>query len=85
MMAKKDSIIILEADPADPEDFPVDQAGADHALAERRARRGRPFGSTTSAKQLVSIRLDRDIIEKFKAGGPGWQSRMNDVLRKAAG
>ena len=34
-------------------------------------------------KELVSIRLDLDIIEYFRAGGPGWQTRLNDTLRRA--
>lgn len=35
---------------------------------------------------LISIiRLDEDVIAKFRAGGKGWQSRMNEALRKAAG
>ena len=34
-------------------------------------------------KQLVSLRLDRAVIEAFKAGGPGWQRRMNEALRGA--
>lgn len=29
-----------------------------------------------------SIRLDQDVVAKFKATGPGWQSRINEVLRK---
>jgi uncharacterized protein (DUF4415 family) len=36
-------------------------------------------------KQLVSLRMDRDIVERFKADGKGWQSRINDTLRKAIG
>lgn len=36
-------------------------------------------------KVPVSIRLSRDVVDKFKAGGPGWQSRMDAALRKAAG
>ncbi|HVY21348.1 MAG TPA: BrnA antitoxin family protein [Bauldia sp.] len=51
------------------------------ALEARRARG--PQKSPT--KQLVSLRLDRDVLAKFKSGGEGWQSRMNDALRKAAG
>jgi len=46
-------------------------------------RPGRPKGSGT--KQPVSLRLDKDVIAHFRATGPGWQSRMNDALRKAAG
>lgn len=79
MQVKKERIAV-KADPADPEDFDVSEAGLAAALAERRARRGRPVGST---KKLVSIRLDQDVIAKFKAGGPGWQSRINEALRRA--
>lgn len=32
-------------------------------------------------KERITIRLDTDIIEHFKQGGPGYQSRINDVLR----
>lgn len=35
-----------------------------------------------NAKELVSIRLDRDVIEHFQ-DGPGWQERINDILRRA--
>jgi uncharacterized protein (DUF4415 family) len=38
----------------------------------------------TPTKQLVSLRLDRDVIEHFRKRGAGWQSRINDTLRKAA-
>lgn len=34
-------------------------------------------------KQLVSLRLDRDLIAHFRKRGPGWQRRINDTLRKA--
>ncbi len=47
--------------------------------------RGRPKGSTTSSKSLVSLRIDNDVLERFRASGPGWQRRVNDALRKAAG
>ena len=36
-------------------------------------------------KDMVSIRLDRDVLEFFQDEGPGWQERINDALRKAAG
>ena len=35
--------------------------------------------------ELVSIRLDRDVLAHFQDDGPGWQERINDALRKAAG
>jgi uncharacterized protein (DUF4415 family) len=36
-------------------------------------------------KELVSLRIDHDVLEYFREGGPGWQDRINDALRKAAG
>ena len=33
--------------------------------------------------QHVSIRLDPDVVAKFKATGKGWQSRINEVLKAA--
>ncbi len=38
-----------------------------------------------SVKELVSLRIDQDVLEYFREGGPGWQDRINDALRKAAG
>jgi uncharacterized protein (DUF4415 family) len=34
------------------------------------------------SKKLVSLRIDQDVIDAFRAGGPGWQSRINAALRK---
>jgi uncharacterized protein (DUF4415 family) len=36
-------------------------------------------------KVPVSIRLSPEVLEHFKAGGPGWQSRIDEALRKVAG
>jgi len=36
------------------------------------------------AKQMLTLRLDPDVIEKFRATGPGWQARMNEALRDYA-
>ena len=33
-------------------------------------------------KKAINIRLDQDVIEKYKAGGPGWQSRIDQDLRR---
>ena len=37
------------------------------------------------AKEMVSLRLDRDVLDFFQQDGPGWQERINTALRKAAG
>ena len=35
-------------------------------------------------REPVSLRLDRDVVEHFQEGGPGWQERINAALRKVA-
>ncbi len=44
--------------------------------------RGRP--KSANPKEHVNMRIDRDVLAHFRAGGPGWQSRVNAALRKAA-
>jgi uncharacterized protein (DUF4415 family) len=41
--------------------------------------------SLPGVKELVSLRIDRDVLDHFQEGGPGWQERINAALRKAAG
>ena len=36
-------------------------------------------------KQQITLRIDQDVLEHFQEGGPGWQDRINDALRRAAG
>ena len=36
-------------------------------------------------KETVSLRIDQDVLEYFREAGAGWQDRINDALRKAAG
>lgn len=50
------------------------------AFPNTKSRGGRPAGSD---KQLVSIRLDKAVVEKFRATGPGWQTRINSILKRA--
>jgi uncharacterized protein (DUF4415 family) len=38
-----------------------------------------------NVKELVSLRIDQDVLEHCQEAGPGWQERINDALRKAAG
>ena len=53
---------------------------AEYRIGERVVRRGRP--PLEKPKRLVSLRLDQDVIDGFRAGGPGWQSRLNTALRE---
>jgi uncharacterized protein (DUF4415 family) len=48
-------------------------------LADTPVRRGRPKSDST--KVSTTIRLDADVLERFRAEGPGWQSRINEALR----
>ena len=41
---------------------------------------GRPLSS--NPRKLISIRLRADVIERWKASGPGWQTRMADRLSR---
>ena len=44
--------------------------------------RGRP--KAEQPKQSVTIRLDSEAVDYFKSTGPGWQTRINDLLVKEA-
>ena len=61
---------------ADPDTHEV--SDAEFALMRRP---GRPLGSGT--KRQITLRLDADLIDTFKASGDGWQTRINAVLRDA--
>jgi uncharacterized protein (DUF4415 family) len=54
---------------------------APEIVAAYRRRRGPQRAPT---KQLVSIRLDRDVVAYFRKRGAGWQQRVNEALRKVA-
>lgn len=46
----------------------------------------RTRGAQAAAKKVpVSIRLSPQVVDYFKSQGPGWQSRIDEVLKKAAG
>lgn len=71
----------------DPDDAP-ELTDAWFAQAEVRRdgkviRRGRP--RLDNPKKQIALRIDPDVIDRFKAEGAGWQSRMNEALRKAVG
>jgi uncharacterized protein (DUF4415 family) len=44
-------------------------------------KRGRP--KLIAPKQLVSLRLDADVIASFRSSGPGWQTRAARILKEA--
>jgi uncharacterized protein (DUF4415 family) len=54
-------------------------AAADLHEGGKLIRRGRPPSETR--KQPVKIRLDPDLVAALRASGPGWQTRINELLR----
>ena len=58
-------------DGADEDDRPATADELAAGIDAARRKRGRPAGSGT--KEQVAIRLDHDILEAFRAGGPGWR------------
>jgi uncharacterized protein (DUF4415 family) len=81
------------ADPDDAREWTDDQfSRAEYAIGgevvrEARGtltrRRGRP--KLASTKEQISVRLDPDVLAALRASGPGWQARINQVLRRALG
>ena len=72
------------AGPIDPDDAPelteewFDQA--DVYVGRKLVRRGRP--ASPRPKQAVNIRLSADVVERFRATGPGWQTRIDRALKE---
>lgn len=77
---------VTKPDWVDPDDAPelTDEwfDGADVHQDGVLIRRGRGRPRSANPKQQITLRLDADIVERFRATGPGWQARINDALRK---
>lgn len=82
MNAKQKSSSRISTDPDLPEITDDWIAGADLYHGEKLVRRGRP--KLTTPRQLLSLRLPPQVIERWKASGPGWQTRMAKALEKTA-
>lgn len=78
----------IAADPDDAEATP-EQAAQAKPFAEafpalmESIKRGRGRPPVDRPLQQISIRLDPDVIAKFKSTGKGWQTRINDILKNA--
>jgi uncharacterized protein (DUF4415 family) len=74
----KEDAAITAAAMSDPDALPL----TDEEWAKVRPmarRRGRPLGS--GSKVQVTLRIDAEVVTKFKADGSGWQTRMSDALK----
>jgi len=72
----------ISPDPDLPEVTDAWIAGADLYDGVELVRRGRPKLETP--RQLLSLRLPPQVIARWKASGPGWQTRMAEALEKSA-
>ncbi|MGH8259702.1 MAG: BrnA antitoxin family protein [Steroidobacteraceae bacterium] len=68
----------------DPDDAPEITgkwiAEADLYRGKKLVRRGRPAGS--GQKTQTTLRISKDVLEFFRATGPGWQTRMDNALKR---
>ena len=56
-------------------------ATAHKGVAELRAKRGRPAKAAEDRKEQIALRVDKEVLEWYRAQGAGWQTRMNAVLK----
>jgi len=62
---------------ADPDTYEL----SDKEFDELKPMRGRP--RLERPKVALNMRVDADVMDALKASGPGWQTRVNDLLRRA--
>ena len=75
-----------EDGPYDPNDAEATRAWfaqADLLRKGKVVRRGKRGPQKTPTKKLVSLRLSPEVLEHFKASGPGWQTRIDSTLRQS--
>ncbi len=82
-----------DAIPCEPGDGPYDPNDADAARAwlaqadlirhGKVVRRGKRGPQKAPTKKLVSLRLSPEVIDHFKATGPGWQTRIDGALMES--
>jgi uncharacterized protein (DUF4415 family) len=58
---------------------PASEVLPPEGLAQFRNKGGRP--RVENPKQAVKLRIDADVLAKFRESGPGWQTRINGILR----
>ena len=71
----------VDAHRVQPEEYEELPELTDDMLARAKVKKGgRPL--SRNPRKLISLRLPADVIERWKATGPGWQTRMAERLRK---
>jgi uncharacterized protein (DUF4415 family) len=78
-LAKVDAHVITREEYEEIPELTEDVEEADLFVGDTLIRRGRP--PKADRKQLVSLRLSPEVLEHFRAAGPGWQTRIDNILR----
>jgi uncharacterized protein (DUF4415 family) len=60
---------------------PASEVLPPEVIAQFRNKGGRP--RSENPKEAVKLRIDADVLAKFRKSGPGWQTRINGILRAA--
>jgi len=90
---RKDRAVEDDDEPIIDDDSP-EWTEADFARAKRvhdipelafLLKKGRPSLPDGAKKRRITLMLDPDVLEHFRATGKGWQTRINAALRKVAG
>ena len=76
-MKENEHSTVRDSDPDDAPDLTRD--GWPEKFAKANVRRGRP--PAAKPKVSTTIRLSPEVIDYFKAGGRGWQTRIDEALR----
>ncbi len=83
MRAKKNPGLVW----SDPDDAPILTAellrNAEVFEGDTFIRRGPGRPKLASRKEAVHLRLDSDLVARLRESGPGWQTRVNEILRAA--
>jgi len=89
VLAHKEGVRIPHApedgpyDPNDPEATRAWLTQADLVRNGKVVRKGKRGPQKAPTKKLVSLRLSAEVVDHFKATGPGWQTRIDGALLKA--
>ncbi len=77
----KSDLARVDAHKVQPDEYEELPELTDDMLARAKVNKGgRPL--SPNPRKLISLRLPEDVIERWKATGPGWQTRMADRLSK---
>jgi uncharacterized protein (DUF4415 family) len=71
-----------EEGPYNPNDSAAAKAWLSQAVVRRPGERG---PGKAPKKKLVSLRLSAEVLEHFRASGPGWQTRIDETLKRSIG